>query len=79
MKRYGYKEFIELMKNDIYAYIRVDTMPFKTIYPQYAVMSKERITNDRIYGFMTSTTFYKLLDNKIIEKRASNFADEIYF
>ena len=48
MKRYGYKEFIELMKNDIYVTIRVDTMPYGTSYPLYAVMTKQNIANDKI-------------------------------
>lgn len=79
MKRFGFKEVKELIENDRNIYIRLDTMPFTTIYPLYAVMRKENIANDHILGFMTSQTFYKLTDNKIIEFRRSTFCYDIYY
>lgn len=79
MKRYGYKEVKELIENDNKVYIRLDTMPFTTSFPCYAVMKKQSITNDQLLGFMSYNTFYKLKDNGIISLKKRNFSNEEYF
>lgn len=77
MKRFGFKTVAVAIQNG--AFIRQDTMPFKTSFPDYAVMGYDDDCNEIVYGYVSYDTFYNLYSKGIIHKKHTAHSFNVYY
>lgn len=82
MKRLGYNDIITGLEKG--AIIRLNTMPYtipnRPDVGLYTPNGKSTIygTMDELLGSIRSDTFYKLLENKVIERTNREFSYDVY-